>query len=141
MIKKTTAVLCLLGAALSSQQAQAQASKGVIEIGCITPLSGSAAPIGDHLSAGAKFAVSQRPVINGWEIKLNLQDTAGDPANALQKAQALSGNKAVRAITCVGYSQEAAAVSGALKTGRLATISPVSSVTTGPSGRPRTLPR
>jgi branched-chain amino acid transport system substrate-binding protein len=107
-------------AALGSQQATAQESKGVIEIGCITPLSGSAAPIGNRLSAGAKFAVSQRPVVNGWQIKLNLQDTVGDPANALQKAQALAGNESVRAITCVGYSQEAAAISGALKTGRLA---------------------
>ncbi len=112
-------LLGLLGIAVCTQHAQAAGSKGVIEIGCITPLSGAAAPIGNRLSAGAKFAVDQRPEINGWEIKLNLQDTAGDPANALQKAQALAGEDAVRAITCVGYSQEAAAISGALKTGRL----------------------
>ncbi|MET4808225.1 ABC transporter substrate-binding protein [Limibacillus sp. MBR-115] len=109
----------MLGAVFSFQQASAAASKGVIEIGCITPLSGAAAPIGDRLSAGAKFAISQRPTVNGWEVQLNLQDTVGDPANALQKAQALAGNDNVRAITCLGYSQEAAAISGALKTGRL----------------------
>ncbi|MGE0802398.1 MAG: ABC transporter substrate-binding protein [Lautropia sp.] len=98
----------------------AQGTKGTVEIGCISPLSGAAAPIGNNLTAGAKFAVSRRPVINGWNIRLNIQDTVGDPANALQKAQAFDGNRAVVAITCVGYSQEAAAVAGALKTGRLA---------------------
>ena len=109
----------LVAAAMIPVQAVAQSSKGTIEIGCITPLSGAAAPIGRNLSLGAKFAVDQRPRINGWDIKLNLQDTVGDPANALQKAQALDGNAAVRAITCIGYSQEAAAVAGALKTGRI----------------------
>ncbi len=119
MKKIAVAILGFLGTACLAQQTLAADSKGVIEIGCITPLSGAAAPIGDRLSAGAKFAVSQRPMINGWEIKLNLQDTVGDPANALQKAQALAGDDAVRIITCIGYSQEAAAISGALKTGRL----------------------
>lgn len=95
------------------------ASKGVIEIGCITPLSGPGAPVGNWMSAGAKFAIAQRPEINGWEIKLNLQDTVGDPANALQKMQALASDEKVRAVTCVGFSQESAAISGALKTGRV----------------------
>jgi len=113
-------VLGLSAALLAQQSAFAQASKGTIEIGCITPMSGAAAPIGRNLSAGAKFAVEQRPRINGWDIKLNIQDTVGDPANAVQKATALDGNPAVRALTCVGYSQEAAAVAGTLKTGRIA---------------------
>lgn len=95
------------------------ASKGVIEIGCITPLSGPGAPVGNWMSAGAKFAIAQRPEINGWEIRLNLQDTVGDPANALQKMQALAADEKVRAVTCVGFSQESAAISGALKTGRV----------------------
>lgn len=93
--------------------------KGPLVIACVTPLSGSGAPIGDRLSAGAKFAVAHAPEIDGRKIELQVVDSKGDPATALQKVSQLAGDDSIVAVTCLGYSQEAAAVVGAIKSGRL----------------------
>ena len=95
-------------------------TKGTIKIGVVTVLSGAGAPIGDRLLSGVKFAVDERPVINGYKIEIVVQDSAGDPSLALQKVTELAGDKDVVALTGLSYSQEAAAIAGALMAGRLA---------------------
>jgi branched-chain amino acid transport system substrate-binding protein len=110
------AVLAGTGAAVASPSiwtsAQAQAG-GAIKIGIPAALTGPLGSVGQQTKRGAEFYAKVQNAkggILGRKIELLIEDTAGNPANCVRKAQEMVERHGVRLFTGLTLSSEALAV-------------------------------
>ena len=71
------------------------ASGGVLTLGVVLPTSGPNAAVGQEASDAARMAVeewSARFAEKGWQLKINVQDDASDPKQAVAAAYAVTGD-------------------------------------------------
>lgn len=109
-------VLAGTGAAVASPfiwtSAQAQAG-GAIKIGIPAALTGPLGSVGQQTKRGAEAYVkmqNEKGGILGRKIELIIEDTAGNPANCVRKAQEMVERHGVRLFTGLTLSSEALAV-------------------------------
>ena len=104
----------LLGAALASPVALRHAlGDEPIKIGMPCALTGPGGEIGAQMRRGAEFwakAVNAKGGLLGRQIQLFVQDTAGDPASAVRKAQDAVERDGCRLLFGMTFSSEALAV-------------------------------
>ena len=109
MRKNAVIVLVALVAVALVFAGPTSAQKGPIKIGLITPLTGGLAPNGKDVENGLKlFLEEQGYKIAGREVKLFVEDDAGQPATGLTKARALVEGQSVHLLfgpvsAAIGY--------------------------------------
>src|SRR5581483_5913265 len=110
------AVLAGAGAAVASPNvwtsARAQAA-GAIKIGIPAALTGPLGTVGQQTKRGAEFYAKVQNAkggILGRKIELLIEDTAGNPANCVRKAQEMVERQGVKILTGLTLSSEALAV-------------------------------
>jgi len=110
------AVLAGTGAIIASPhvwtRARAQPA-GAIKIGIPTALTGPLGTVGQQTKRGAEFYAKVQNAkggILGRKIELLIEDTAGNPANCVRKAQEMVERQGVRLFTGLTLSSEALAV-------------------------------
>ncbi|MEZ5815457.1 MAG: ABC transporter substrate-binding protein [Hyphomicrobiaceae bacterium] len=110
------AVLAGAGAAVAAPNiwtsAQAQAA-GTIKIGMPLTLTGPLGSVGQQQKRGAEFhtkMLNEKGGILGKKVELLIEDTAGNPANCVRKAQEMVERHNVRLFTGITLSSEALAV-------------------------------
>ena len=82
----TIAATCT-GLVLSATPAAAAAAGGDITIGVFVPTTGGYAPLGTEMRNGYALAVKDAPEVKGKTVKLVVEDSQGEPAPGLKKAQ------------------------------------------------------
>lgn len=88
-------------------------ASGPIKIGVPAALTGSFAPVGQMTKRGAEFFVKERNAkggVLGRPIELIVEDTQGNPAACVRKAQEMVERHGCRLITGITVSSEALAV-------------------------------
>src|SRR3981081_3082526 len=110
------AVLAGTGAAIASPQvwtsARAQAG-GAIKIGMPLPQTGPLGSVGQQQKRGAELYAKLQNAkggILGRKLELLIEDTAGNPANCVRKAQEMVERQNCRLLTGITLSSEALAI-------------------------------
>lgn len=75
-----------------SSASSSASAEGVIKIGGIGPLTGSAATYGIATKQGAEIAVDEINALGGLQLSLEFQDDEGDAEKAINAYNALKGN-------------------------------------------------
>jgi branched-chain amino acid transport system substrate-binding protein len=89
------------------------AQAGTIKIGLPLALTGPLASVGSQQKRGAELYAklqNEKGGINGQKIELLIEDTAGNPANCVRKAQEMVERQNCRLLTGITLSSEALAV-------------------------------
>ncbi len=100
-----------------------------IKIGVLLPLSGNLAPFGEGMLKGARVAekeLNDAGGVLGAKVTLVVEDTATDPAKAVEAAQKLINVDGVRAIVGAAASSSTLAVAPICEENRVVLVSPAS---------------
>src|ERR1051326_4827224 len=101
------------GAATLASPAILRAQGGPIKIGMPLALTGALGPVGQQQKRGAEFYAKLQNAkggILGRQIELLIEDTAGNPANCVRKAQEMVERHDCRLFTGITLSSEALAI-------------------------------
>lgn len=88
-------------------------SADVVKIGLPVALTGPSAGIGEQMKRACEFwakQVNAKDGLLGKQVELVVEDTTGNPAEAVRKVQEMVERNGIRLITCIVASNEALAV-------------------------------
>jgi len=108
----TTAMAGAAAVTLPAMPRSASAAEA-IRIGIPVPLTGTFASVGEQMRRAIEFwtkDVNAKGGLLGRQIELIIEDTAGNPATCVRKAQEMVERQGVRILTGIGASNEALAV-------------------------------
>jgi branched-chain amino acid transport system substrate-binding protein len=103
----------ILQAAALAGLAHGAVAADPIKIGMPVALSGPTAGIGAQMRRGCEFwakQVNAKGGLLGRPVELVIEDTAGNPATAVRKAQEMVERNGIRLLTCIVASNEALAI-------------------------------
>jgi len=140
MLALVLAVSFMAGCAQEKQEAQKPATveqeqpveeqaPEEIKIGVLLPLSGNLAPFGEGMLKGAKVAekeLNDAGGVLGAKVRLVVEDTATDPAKAVEAAQKLINIDGVQAIVGAAASSATLAVAPICEENKVVLVSPAS---------------
>ncbi len=91
----TALLLAFLSLCAGCSSTSKEAAGGVLTLGVVLPTSGPNAAVGQEASDAARMAVEEwtaRFKEKGWTLKINIQDDASDPKQAVAAAYAVTGD-------------------------------------------------
>jgi branched-chain amino acid transport system substrate-binding protein len=122
-IKRIAAVFGLLVLALTIDTNRAWPQKGPIKLGFLTQMTGGGAAVGKDMSNGFTMYMEEiGKQIAGRKIEVIIEDTQGDPAQALTKLRKLVESDNVRAVAGIFLANEGYALAPKVDEYRIPTV-------------------
>ena len=121
--KRIAAICGLLALALTVDAVPVWAQKGPIKVGFLTQMTGGGAAVGKDMSNG--FMMSLEEISNqiaGRKVEVILEDTQGDPAQALTRVRKLVESDKVHAIAGIFLANEGYALAPKVDEYRIPTV-------------------
>src|SRR5947208_2877255 len=121
--KRIAAICGLLGLALTVDAVPVWAQKGPIKVGFLTQMTGGGAAVGKDMSNG--FMMSLEEIGNqiaGRKVEVILEDTQGDPAQALTRLRKLVESDKVQAVAGIFLANEGYALAPKVDEYRIPTV-------------------
>src|SRR6266478_9417241 len=121
--KRIAAICGLLGLALTVDAVPVWAQKGPIKVGFLTQMTGGGAAVGKDMSNG--FMMSLEEISNqiaGRKVEVILEDTQGDPAQALTRLRKLAESDKVHAVAGIFLANEGYALAPKVDEYRIPTV-------------------
>ena len=121
--KRIAAICGLLALALTVDAVPVWAQKGPIKVGFLTQMTGGGAAVGKDMSNG--FMMSLEEISNqiaGRKVEVILEDTQGDPAQALTRLRKLAESDKVHAVAGIFLANEGYALAPKVDEYRIPTV-------------------
>jgi branched-chain amino acid transport system substrate-binding protein len=121
--KRISAMVGLLVSALSFDAGSGWAQKGPIKVGFLTQMTGGGAAVGKDMSNGFTMYIEEiGNQIAGRKVEVIIEDTQGDPAQALTKLRKLVESDNVHAVAGIFLANEGYALAPKVDEYRIPTV-------------------
>ncbi len=121
--KRIAAICGLLGLALTLDAVPVWAQKGPIKVGFLTQMTGGGAAVGKDMSNGFMMSLEEiSKQIAGRKVEVILEDTQGNPAQALTRLRKLVESDKVHAIAGIFLANEGYALAPKVDEYRIPTV-------------------
>src|SRR6266403_2580054 len=121
--KRIAAICGLLVLALTVDAVPVWAQKGPIKVGFLTQMTGGGAAVGKDMSNGFMMSLEEiSKQIAGRKVEVILEDTQGDPAQALTRLRKLAESDKVQAVAGIFLANEGYALAPKVDEYRIPTV-------------------
>ena len=121
--KRTSVMIGLLVSALSLDVGSGWAQKGPIKVGFLTQMTGGGAAVGKDMSNGFTMYIEEiGNQVAGRKVEVIIEDTQGDPAQALTKLRKLVESDNVHAVAGIFLANEGYALAPKVDEYRIPTV-------------------
>src|SRR5713226_5577001 len=124
--KRISAMVGVLVSALSLSAGSAWAQKGPIKVGFLTQMTGGGAAVGKDMSNGFTMYIEEiGNQIAGRKVEVIIEDTQGDPAQALTKLRKLVESDKVHVVAGAFLASEGYALAPKIDEYKIPTLFPI----------------